>query len=404
VLYTFTGGTDGATPSASPVQDEEGNLYGTTGYGGDLNACLSYYFGTGCGTVFKADPEGKYTVLYSFTGGADGAVPYAGVTRDKKGNLYGTTVYGGDLSCGSGAGCGVVFKLDPAGKETVLYTFTGGADGATPYGGLVQDQEGNLYGTTFYGGDLSCGSRGGCGVVFKLDPGGKYTVLYSFTGGADGGLPYAGVIQDKKGDLYGTASGGGISNAGVVFKVDPTSKETVLYTFSGGADGSSPLASLVRDQDGNLYGTASRGGISNAGVVFKVDPTGKETVLHAFIGVADGATPYGGLVQDQKGNLYGTTFIGGGGGGYRCSVDGCGVVFKLDPAGKETVLYTFTGGADGGLPHAGVIQDKKGNLYGTTSYGGDLDSLQGWCSFGNFDGCGVVFKLAACPTVLCQGH
>ena len=290
----------------------------------------------------------------------------------------------------------MVFKLDPSGNETVLYNFTGGADGGGPSAGVVRDTDGNLYGTTAYGGDLSACGGHACGVVFKLDPTGHETVLYSFTGG-DGQTPLADLVRDKNGNLYGTTRDGGAFGYGVVFKVDPTGNETVLYSFTGGADGAHPWAGVVRDENGNLYGTAGGGGAFGHGVVFEVDPTGKETVLYSFTGGTDGGFPYGGLVRDKQGNLYGTTAYGGD---QMDPCDGlCGVVFKLDPTGKETVLYSFHGGADGADPMAGLFRDKNGNLYGTASSGGDFS---GYC--GIFGSCGVVFKITACHTALCQGQ
>jgi len=390
VLYTFTGGTDGAVPMLGTlIQDENGNLYGTTSVAGDLSACANGS-STGCGVVFKVDPKGNETVLYPFTGGADGGQPFGGLVGDEEGNLYGTTHFGTGSSPS-----GTVFKVDPAPKETTLYGFTGGTDGNTPYAGPIRDKEGNLYGTTIAGGNLSsCGGQG-CGVVFKVDPTNHETVLYAFTG-PDGKGPIGVLLLDDEGNLYGTTQYGGPSNAGVVFKVDPTNHETVLYPFFGRADGGQPVAGLIRDEAGNLYGTASSGGTSSAGVVFKVDPTGKETVLYAFTGGADGSTPEGGLVRDPQGNLYGTTFFGGNPNG-PCG-GFCGVVFKLSPTGKETVLYGFNGEADGANPGAGLLRDNHGDLYGTTQYGGDLDSTQGYCGIG----CGVVFKISVCSTARCQ--
>jgi uncharacterized repeat protein (TIGR03803 family) len=317
-----------------------------------------------------------YTVLHRFTG-PDGRVPYtSGVIRDLAGNLYGTTLTGGAVTAACPSGCGVVFKLDPTGKETLLYSFT---VGDIPQGALIRDWAGNLYGTA---------GGGSSGVVFKLDPAGKETVLYGFSGGADGGSPLAGVIGDLAGNLYGTTVNGGRYicstppfpqaqiDCGVVFTVDPTGKETVLYSFTGGADGASPSAGLFRDWKGNLYGNTQYGGIttgpcvgvpllfSGCGVVFKLDPTGKETVLYRFTGGADGAYPEAGLIRDRAGNLYGTASTNGGGSTFVCPPS-CGVVFKLDPTGKLTVLHTFTGGPDGGGPSAGLIPDREGNLYGT---------------------------------------
>jgi uncharacterized repeat protein (TIGR03803 family) len=269
--------------------------------------------------------------------------------------------------------------------ETVLHSFAGApGDGANPSAGLIADSKGNLFGTTVLGGAFASG------VVFKLAPGGSETVLYSFTGGSDGAGPAAGLIADSSGNLYGTASGGGASNAGVVFKLGPGGTETVLHSFTGGSDRASSVAGLIADGSGNLYGTTEAGGRSGSGcivvgcgVVFKLGPDGTETVLHAFTG-SDGANPQAGLIADGSGNLYGTTYAGGG--------SNAGVVFKLSPSGTETVLYTFTGGSDGGFPLAGLIADSSGNLYGTTAGGGAQPPV---CGGG---GCGVVFKLSPSGT------
>jgi uncharacterized repeat protein (TIGR03803 family) len=186
-------------------------------------------------------------------------------------------------------------------------------------------------------------------------------------GGVDGGYPFTGVIRDPAGNLYGTAEFGGTSGAGVVYKVDTASQETVLYSFTGGVDGGYPeYAGVIRDSAGNLYGTTSSGGTSGTGVVYKVDTKGQETVLHSFTGSTDGSQPEAGVVRDSAGNLYGTTVYGG--------TSGAGVVYKVDKGGHETVLHSFTGGADGAYPWAGVIRDSAGNLYGTTSSGGTKNS------------------------------
>jgi uncharacterized repeat protein (TIGR03803 family) len=237
-----------------------------------------------------------------------------------------------------------VFATQSAQAQTynLLHSFTGGADGATPDAGLVLDAAGNLYGTTVAGGASNLGT------VFKLDKTGKETLRYSFLGGADGATPYAGLILDGAGNLYGATEVGGASNSGTVFKLDTTGVETLLYSFTGGADGT-PDVGLVRDAAGNLYGTTFAGGAPSFGTVFKLDTTGTETVLYSFTGGADGGSPFGGLVRDAAGNLYGTT-IEGGVDRAPCEADGyrgCGVVFKLDPTGTETVLYTFTGGRTG---------------------------------------------------------
>jgi uncharacterized repeat protein (TIGR03803 family) len=307
------------------------------------------------------------------------------VIQDAQGNFYGTTQNGGNNACQRG--CGTVFKLSKTGKETVLYSFTSGADGEGPFVPVIRDAKGNLYGTTQFGGAFAAGG------LFKLSRTGKMTVLYSFTGGKDGKWPYAGLTQDAKGNLYGTTGFGGdlkcinfgISGCGVVYKLDPAGKETVLYTFTGGADGANPFAGVIQDAQGNLYGTTSYGGIGcnslGCGTVFRLSKTGKETVLYSFGSQSgDGAFPQAGVIRDAKGNFYGTA---AGGGTYDV-----GTVFKLSKTGKETTLHSFTAGVDGANPVVGVIQDAKANLYGTTNSGGDLA-----CGEGN-NGCGTVFKLS----------
>jgi uncharacterized repeat protein (TIGR03803 family) len=365
VLYTFTGGADGYGPTGL-IHDDAGNLYGTT-VGGGSNNCIG-----GCGAVYKLDAAGQ-TTLYTFTG-VDGGVPLAGVIRDAAGNLYGTTVGGGSNNCTNG--CGVVYKLDAAGQETVLHNFTNGADGGSPDAALVRDAAGNLFGTA------QAAARRRLAWFFKLDAAGQETVLHRFSGGADGAGPQ-GLTLGASENLYGTTISGGAANSGVVYKLDIFRFETVLYTFSGGADGGYPIAGVIRDSGGNFYGTTAGGGtgtdFAGWGVVYKLDTSGQETVLHTFTGGADGGFPTG-LIEDKAGNLYGTTEGGGIGMGWA----GSGVVYKLDPAGHQTVLYTFTGGADGYSPSAGLIQDAAGNLYGTTAGGGSNNC---------YDGCGVVFKL-----------
>jgi uncharacterized repeat protein (TIGR03803 family) len=342
-LYSFTGGADGSGPYAGLIEDKSGNLYGTTLFGG----ANSY------GTVFKVTPSGTETVLYSFdstVNGVDGFEPYAGVIEDKSGNLYGTTYLGGAHDGGT------VFELAPNGTEKVLYSFTGGADGLSPFAGLIR-KKGKLYGTTVEGG------AHGDGTVFEVTPGGKEKVLHSFTGGADGAYPEAGVIMDKTGNLYGTTPSGGAGGLGTVFEVAPDGTETVLHSFTGSPDGKGPGAGLIMDKKGQLYGTTVFGGANNQGTVFELAPDGTETVLYSFTGGADGGLPQAGLIMDKKGSLYGTT-EGGGNPAYNG-----GTVFELAPDGTETVLYSFTVGADGGLPTAGLIE-KAGNLYGTTQAGG----------------------------------
>ncbi len=375
VLHSFTDTADGAYPQGGVIRDSAGNLYGTANEAG----------AHGYGVVFRLSPAGSLTVLHNFAGPpGDGGGPTAGVIRDSAGNLYGTTAYGGiyNSDCIDTSACGVVFKLDPAGNETVLYNFTGGTDGAFP-NGVVRDSSGNLYGAT--GGVGSDPDNGG---IFELDPAGTLTVLHSFAGPpADGRDPNAAPIRDAAGNLYGTTSvGGALKNlycpyqCGIVFKLDPAGQETILHNSAGyPSDGESPWPGVIGDAAGNLYGTTQVGGASNQGVVFKLDPSGNVTLLHSFAGPPhDGTDPLGGVTRDAAGNLYGTTNLGGIV-SRACTNLGCGIVYKLDPAGNLTVLHRFSG-SDGRNPYAGVTLDSAGNLYGTTFYGGAYDL-------------GVVFKI-----------
>jgi uncharacterized repeat protein (TIGR03803 family) len=387
VLHTFHG-PDGNSPVGVLARDPAGNLYGTTSDGG-VGKCGKIR----CGTAFKLDKTGKQIWLHSFNG-ANGNDPFAGLRRDAAGNLYGTTAFGGGTTCNNSLGCGTVFKLNAMGKETVLYKFTGQPDGNIPASLLVRDSEGNLYGTTGSGGANDLGS------IFKVAKTGEETVLYSFTGSSDGCNPEAGVIRDAAGNLYGVAFQGGIgfcnSGYGVVYKLDTAGTLTVLHSF-GGADGAYPVSVLLFDKAGNLYGTTEEGGNSSCGgtgcgVVFELSPqsdgTWTEAVLYAFCSVSgctDGEEPgFGPLVRDAAGNIYGTTYFGGD--SRNCNGGTCGVAFKLDPTGGETVLHSFTGGADGAGPFAGLIRDAAGNLYGTAQTSGDN-------ACNPPSGCGTVFKI-----------
>ncbi len=372
-LHTFTGGEGGGRElNAGLIFDQAGNLYSTTQKGGTHDV----------GAVFKLSPnqDGSWSesVLYSFRGGEDGADPFAGLIFDQAGNLYGTTFYGGIANCYDG--CGVVFELSPnqdgSWSENVLYSFTGG-DGGNPFAGMIFDNAGNLYGATSSAGPY------GWGVVFKLSPNqnGSWSesVLYSFSGGKDGGGPEANLTFDAAGNLYGTAGWGGACGlCGVAFELSPNAdgswKEKVIHSFKQGGEGGSGPNGLTFDATGNLYGTTYVSGAFNSGTVFKLNsnPDGewKEKVLHQFTGGKDGGDPVAGmnLIFDATGNLYGTTTFDGN---LKCdSPNGCGVVFKLAPIAtggwKETVLHTFAG-RPGAFPPAGVIFDAAGNLYGTTS-------------------------------------
>jgi uncharacterized repeat protein (TIGR03803 family) len=352
LLYSFTGGTDGGNPSGGLVLDAVGNLYGTTSGGGVIGGTCKILLG--CGTVFKLDTSGKETVLYSFTGQADGTSPSAGLILDAAGNLYGTTPGGG------ASGSGTVFKLDKTGTFTVLHSH-----GSS--GGLVMDAAGNLYGSTTEG-------------IFKLDPAGTFRVLDPSAGSG------ATLALDAAGNLYGTRFGGntggacGNNGCGIVFKLDTAGTYHVLYSFSGvGNDGYHPAAGLVLDAAGNLYGTTTEGGAPNCphslrppvgcGTVFELSPAGVERVFSLRFA----ADPVAGLVFDTVGNLYGTTKFAGVAGSP-------GTVFMMDANRVETVLHFFAGLPDGQYPLAGVVLDPSGNLYGTTSTGGPL-------------GLGTVFKI-----------
>ncbi len=392
VIHTFHG-KDGVEPVGQLIRDTTSNLYGTTGEGGS-GKCQNF----GCGTAFKMNNAGKIVWQYSFQG-ANGETPAAGMFQDSTGNFFGTTVYGGKNNthyCPESERCGLVFELDKQGrKETVLHKFTGNPDGYFPEALLVGNAVGNLYGTTYVGGE------NGYGSVFKIDRAGKETILYSFAGGSDGCAPYPGVVLDSAGNLYGVTLDGGAgfcnSGYGVVYMVDPSGNETVLHTFSG-SDGANPISVLLFDEQGNLYGTTDNGGTSEicsggCGTVFELSPSGgggwSETVLYSFCpqsGCADGEPPSRGpLVRDAKGNIYGTAE----GGGIRNCAGGCGVVFKLDAGGKQTVLHSFTGGTDGAYPYGGLVMDSAGNLYGATLLGGDLE-----CPIGGGQGCGTIFKVS----------
>jgi uncharacterized repeat protein (TIGR03803 family) len=262
VVYRFAGPpTDGRYPNGDLVRDSAGNLFGTT-YEGGSGPCSDRYGLLGCGTVFKVDKTGKETVLHSFTSGADGGIPQAALIRDAAGNLYGTTTAGGNLNCtgdGGNEGCGVVFKLDASGKFSVLHTFQGGADdGNTPMARLTLNK-GELYGSTIVGGGNGCYGSYGCGTIFKITTAGVETVLYKFTGGADGANPFGAPLLDQAGNLYSTTSAGGSFGHGTIFKLD-TNRETVLYSFTGKADGGFPFGNLIRAGKGTIRGVAGLGG------------------------------------------------------------------------------------------------------------------------------------------------
>jgi hypothetical protein len=406
VIYGFLGGGDGSNPVSNLIADAAGNLYGTTEYGG-----AGGFYGTVFELVRPTTPGGTWTknALYSFTNHGDGARPTAGVIFDAAGNLYGTT------SDSNAGGYGEIFQLAPpttqggAWTESVLYSFTGGKDGAGPHGGLVADPAGNLYGTTASSVfELSPPSAPGDAWSFA--------VLHSFRCcTSDGWNSVAGLVRDQSGNLYGTTEWGGFLNSpscgslgcGTVFKVTPPRtpggiwKQEVLYTFLGSDDGFIPLSGLALDLAGNLYGTAYSGGTLGGGVAFQLTPPTQpnppwtETVLHNFsYGAADGAAPVASMIFDKIGNLYGTTEFGGNPCIYNSGAYGCGIVFELvRPAGgtgvwTEAELARFTlGHISAKQPGSSLMFDQAGILYGTTIYGGNNT-----CT-GVGDGCGTVFKV-----------
>lgn len=413
VVYSFQGATDGDFPMAGLISDAAGNFYGTTN--GSGSPC-----DTDCGTAFELTPATgggwNQIVLHNFIGGGDGRSPVGGLIFDQAGNLYGTTEFGG-----AEFDDGTVFELSQQGgvwTETILYKFKGGTDGAQPTAGLVFDTAGNLYGTTVSGGQPPDGYRDN-GTVFQLKPsqGGTWTetVLHTFGVGKDGFQPYAGLTIDQAGNLFGTTLAGGGGNCqyfgtpgcGAVFQLKPAAKkdgawtERVLYRFEGGSnDGQAPDAALIFDHQGNLDGVTQHGGIcsvsSFCGTVFQLTPgpddVWTESLLYSFTGGSDGGYPRGSLILDVAGNLYGTTEFGGDGGVCRDD-NSCGTVFELTPSKNglwtESVLYSFTKGRDGYWPVAGLIWGKFDALFGTTVIGG-----KGMCDSGSrIVGCGTVFRI-----------
>lgn len=375
VLHRFTH-ADGGFSTGPLIQDDKGNFYGTTQIG---RTSAEY------GTVFKLNQQGAVIVLHTFTGKKDGGWPGEGVVRDAAGNFYGTTMTGGDPTCKLLQyyhGCGIIFKLTAAGKFSVLHTFSNkGSDGAIPSaGGALLLDGGNLLGTTYMGG------RYGKGTIFKISTTGSFSLVFSFGKTLDAGSPASGLLL-MGGNLYGT-SYGGTTSFGAVYKVDPHGKETVLHSFKGAPDGELPNPVLVSDNAGNLYGTTGGGGNNYLGTVFKVNTDGTETVIYSFSGATDGDQPAAGLTWDAAGNLYGTTW----GGGTGCDSQGCGTIFKLTPTASswtETVVHNFDGDRGGGQPESVLFRDKFGNFYGMTTTGGLPQ-----CNSGQRPGCGVAYKFA----------
>jgi uncharacterized repeat protein (TIGR03803 family) len=360
VLYNFTGGSGGGNPLAGFVMDASGNLYGTATYGG----------GSGLGVAFKLSPSGVEKVLHSFTGGSDGANPQGQLVMDKSGNFYGTTNAGGVSNAGT------VFMVTTKGKETVLYSFAGNADGASPVAGLTLDKLGNLYGTT------TAGGASGNGTVFELAAptiaGGQWTkeILYSFGQGTDGTIPVAGVTFDASGNLYGTTSAGGLYGYGTVFQLTPSGSgwtETILHPFEMGSDGGVPYAGLVFAGN-HLYGAASDGGAGGSnggGTVFELSKSGSSWVFTALYGLPGWGISgsFRDLLVVSSTKIYATTHCDG--------ANDAGTVYELTRSGSTwtfTSLYVFTGGSDGLYSFSNLVADKQGNLYGTTNLGGAYSS------------------------------
>lgn len=373
VLYAFTGGMDGAYPSDGVTIDAGGNLYGT-----------NYSGGAGYGTVYSLKHAGSSWVvfpLYSFSGGSDGANPWTRVNLGPNGSLYGSTFAGGIPGCAFQGrnGCGVIFNLKPHSHsvctnipcpwdESVLYSFTGGSDGWLPEGDLLF-QSGNIIGTTQDGGVYNnCNGFTGCGVVFQLTPSGSSwteSVLWSFGNGTDGVIPLSGVVPDRSGNLYGAALAGGTYGYGGVYQLTPSLTESVIYSFSGAADGYFAGGGVILDQSGNIYGTTIEGGSGGGGSAYELtNGTWAYNLVYSFSGGPTGA--YDKFTMDQAGNLYGATADNG--------AYGYGAVFKLTPSGGGTWTYTslhdFTNGNDGAYPNASLVFDADGNIYGTANSGG----------------------------------
>jgi uncharacterized repeat protein (TIGR03803 family) len=362
-------GANGAVPADPFIQGTDGNFYGTTVWGGT----------SGWGTVLEITPTGKVTVLHSFCaqhGCPDGANPSGSLVQGTDGNFYGTTESGGASdSCQSNMGCGTIFKITPQGALTTLYNFCLEAncpDGDIPEEGLIEGADGYFYGTADVG-----GVNGG-GTVFKITPEGSLTTLYSFCAQAncaDGAYPDDTLVQDAQGNLYGTTYEGGAYGCapysslgcGTVFMITPQGALTTLHSFDF-TDGFLPIGRLAQAIDGNFYGTTAGGGAYSFGTVFSISPQGQLTSLYSFCsqgGCPDGRTPYGGVVQATDGNLYGNALAGG--------IYDEGTTFRITPAGALTTLYSFCAKAkciDGSIPYGAPVQDTDGSFYGSTGNGG----------------------------------
>lgn len=353
-IYHFTNGPDGAGPWAGLVEASDGNFYGTATAGG-LN---------GNGTVFRITKAGILTTLHSFNG-TNGAMPSAGLIQARDGNLYGTTSGGGLFP-----GLGTVFRCSPGGVFTPLHFF-GFTNGAFPNGGLTEATNGWLYGTTF-------GGKLGHGSVFRISTNGQFTTLYSFTNGLDGANPEkVALLQARDGHLYGTASKGGAHGFGTLYRITLAGDFKPVYSFTGGADGSKPVAGLIEGRDGNLYGTASQRGAANFGTTYRITRAGAFTLLHAFTNRVDGRYPISNLIEMSDGWFYGTTQSDG--------INPRGTIFGVNAAGDFKVVSGLTDATGGNCaPGIGLVHGGDGNLYGTAPAAGAT-------------GYGTVFRVTGVP-------
>jgi uncharacterized repeat protein (TIGR03803 family) len=366
------------------VQGRDGNLWGTTEAGGaEEGPCNG-----ASGTIFRMIPSGKLTTLHVFHGScSDGQYPESGMVLGTDGSFYGTTVQGGglsDVSGCSGSPTGTIFRITQAGDYSILHTFpTNCSQGIEPVATLVQGTDGNFYGAT------TAGGAHGCGTVFRITPSGVLTKLYSFPAVPYCDNPFGTLVQGTDGNFYGTTRGGGKFGEGTVYRITPEGSYTLLHSFTASTiipyDGQYPNAGLVQGTDGNFYGATELGGANDGGTVFRITPSGKETILYSLGGTASpGSWVDAPLIQATDGNFYGVTVRGEG-----SCFDGCGTIFKITPAGKLTTLYSFHG-HDGSHPTGGLVQYTDGSFYGMTSQGGSGYSPT---QCGSTDGCGTVYRM-----------
>lgn len=351
-------------------------MYGTAALGGASNY----------GTIWKYSASGNFTTLYSFTGGSDGRDPSGGVTFDSSGNMYGTSIGG------ESAGWGAVWEYSASGNFSVLHAFTGGTDGGYPYGSVTFDSHGNMFGTASSGGAL------GWGTVWEYSPSGNFSVLYAFNGGVDGSEPEGSVTFDTGGNMYGTAYNGGASAEGTVWEYSAAGNFSVLHTFTGGNDGGLPRGNVTFDGRGNMVGTAGSGGASlYYGTLWEYSALGNFSVLHSFTNGNDGGSPHGSVTFDSSGNMLGTA-----GGGSASTF--YGTVWQYSASGSFSTLYAFTNGNDGSEPYGSVSLDSSGNMVGTALYGGAFGGVSGYGTIWKFNAFnGKVHYVTASPNTVTGG-